>query len=89
GTPMMTYPIATNTWFYVFIQQTGKKNVTQHTQTITINTSGFLTNNYKKPKKPKKKTAPGGDEPTHPQPTPARVYWGDHHPGRGKKPQKT
>ncbi|VFS63807.1 Small protein A precursor [Kluyvera cryocrescens] len=44
GTPMMTDPFGTNTWFYVFRQQPGHEKVTQQTLTLTFNSSGVLTN---------------------------------------------
>jgi outer membrane protein assembly factor BamE len=40
GTPMMSDPFGTNTWFYVFRQQPGHEEVTQQTLTLTFNSSG-------------------------------------------------
>jgi outer membrane protein assembly factor BamE len=48
GTPMMSDPFGTNTWFYVFRQQPGEK-VTQQTLTLTFNSGGVLTNIDNKP----------------------------------------
>ena len=44
GTPLMSDPFGTNTWFYVFRQQPGHEGVTQQTLTLTFNSSGVLTN---------------------------------------------
>ncbi|MFJ2974121.1 outer membrane protein assembly factor BamE [Kluyvera sp. NPDC087067] len=49
GTPMMTDPFGTSTWFYVFRQQPGHEKVTQQTLTLTFNSSGILTNIDNKP----------------------------------------
>jgi outer membrane protein assembly factor BamE len=49
GTPMMSDPFGTNTWFYVFRQQPGHESVTQQTLTLTFNSSGALTNIDNKP----------------------------------------
>ncbi|MGO3449206.1 MAG: outer membrane protein assembly factor BamE [Kluyvera intermedia] len=49
GTPMMTDPFGTSTWFYVFRQQPGHEKVTQQTLTLTFNSSGVLTNIDNKP----------------------------------------
>lgn len=49
GTPMMTDPFGTSTWFYVFRQQPGHEAVTQQTLTLTFNSSGVLTNIDNKP----------------------------------------
>ncbi|MFV4777122.1 outer membrane protein assembly factor BamE [Citrobacter portucalensis] len=49
GTPMMSDPFGTNTWFYVFRQQPGHEGVTQQTLTLTFNSSGVLTNIDNKP----------------------------------------
>nr|MDU5620933.1 outer membrane protein assembly factor BamE [Klebsiella michiganensis] len=49
GTPMMSDPFGTNTWFYVFRQQPGHEKVTQQTLTLTFNSSGVLTNIDNKP----------------------------------------
>ncbi|BBQ82691.1 MULTISPECIES: outer membrane protein assembly factor BamE [Enterobacteriaceae] len=49
GTPMMTDPFGTNTWFYVFRQQPGHEAATQQTLTLTFNSSGVLTNIDNKP----------------------------------------
>ena len=40
GTPLMSDPFGTNTWFYVFRQQPGHEGVTQQTLTLTFNSSG-------------------------------------------------
>jgi outer membrane protein assembly factor BamE (lipoprotein component of BamABCDE complex) len=40
GTPMMSDPFGTNTWFYVFRQQPGHEDVTQQTLTLTFNSAG-------------------------------------------------
>jgi outer membrane protein assembly factor BamE len=48
GTPMMSDPFGTNTWFYVFRQQPGMK-MTQQTLTLTFNSGGVLTNIDNKP----------------------------------------
>ncbi|ABU75921.1 outer membrane protein assembly factor BamE [Cronobacter sakazakii] len=50
GTPMMTDPFGSNTWFYVFRQQPGHEDVTQQTLTLTFNSNGVLTNMDNKPK---------------------------------------
>ncbi len=49
GTPMMTDPFGTSTWFYVFRQQPGHEKVTQQTLTLSFNSSGVLTNIDNKP----------------------------------------
>ena len=49
GTPLMSDPFGTNTWFYVFRQQPGHEGVTQQTLTLTFNSSGVLTNIDNKP----------------------------------------
>lgn len=49
GTPMMTDPFGTNTWFYVFRQEPGHQKVTQQTLTLTFNSGGVLTNIDNKP----------------------------------------
>ncbi|EFH8991123.1 outer membrane protein assembly factor BamE [Escherichia coli] len=51
GTPLMSDPFGTNTWFYVFRQQPGHEGVTQQTLTLTLtfNSSGVLTNIDNKP----------------------------------------
>ena len=49
GTPMMSDPFGTNTWFYVFRQQPGHEKITQQTLTLTFNSSGVLTNIDNKP----------------------------------------
>ena len=49
GTPMMTDPFGTSTWFYFFRQQPGHEKVTQQTLTLTFNSSGVLTNIDNKP----------------------------------------
>lgn len=50
GTPMMSDPFGTNTWFYVFRQEPGHEKATQQTLTLTFNSSGILTNIDNKPK---------------------------------------
>ena len=49
GTPMMSDPFGTNTWFYVFRQQPGHEDVTQQTLTLTFSSAGVLTNIDNKP----------------------------------------
>lgn len=49
GTPMMTDPFGSSTWFYVFRQEPSHEPVTQQTLTLTFNSSGVLTNVYNKP----------------------------------------
>ncbi|WPM84196.1 outer membrane protein assembly factor BamE [Apirhabdus apintestini] len=49
GTPMMTDPFGSNTWFYIFRQQPGHEDVTQQTLTLTFDSSGVLTNIDNKP----------------------------------------
>ncbi|MCL7653457.1 outer membrane protein assembly factor BamE, partial [Klebsiella pneumoniae] len=49
GTPMMTDPFGTNTWFYVFRQEPGHQKGTQQTRTRTFNSGGVLTNIDNKP----------------------------------------
>jgi outer membrane protein assembly factor BamE (lipoprotein component of BamABCDE complex) len=49
GTPMMSDPFGTNTWFYVFRQEPGHQKVTQQTLTLTFNSGGVLTNIDNKP----------------------------------------
>ena len=49
GTPMMSDPFGTNTWFYVFRQEPGHEKVTQQTLTLTFNSGGVLTNIDNKP----------------------------------------
>ena len=44
GTPMMTDPFGSSTWFYVFRQQPGHEDITQQTLTLTFNSGGVLTN---------------------------------------------
>lgn len=43
GTPMLQDPFGTQTWFYVFRQQTGHEGITQQTLTLTFNSAGVLT----------------------------------------------
>ena len=47
GTPMMSDPFGTNTWFYVFRQKPGHEDATQ--QTLTFSSAGVLTNIDNKP----------------------------------------
>ncbi|AGN85288.1 MULTISPECIES: outer membrane protein assembly factor BamE [Enterobacteriaceae] len=49
GTPMMTDPFGSNTWFYVFRQQPGHEDVSQQTLTLTFSSNGVLTNMDNKP----------------------------------------
>ena len=49
GTPMMSDPFGSSTWFYVFRQQPGHEKVTQQTLTLTFNSGGVLTNIDNKP----------------------------------------
>lgn len=49
GTPMVTDPFGTNTWFYIFREQPGHEKVTQQTLTLTFDSSGVLTNIDNKP----------------------------------------
>lgn len=49
GTPMMSDPFGTNTWFYVFRQQPGHEETTQQTLTLTFNSNSVLTNIDNKP----------------------------------------
>ncbi|MDF7680690.1 outer membrane protein assembly factor BamE [Enterobacteriaceae bacterium ESL0689] len=49
GTPMMSDPFGTNTWFYVFRQQPGHEEITQQTLTLTFNGDGVLTHIDNKP----------------------------------------
>lgn len=49
GTPMMRDPFGSNTWYYVFRQEPGHEAVTQHTLTLTFDSSGVLTNIDNKP----------------------------------------
>lgn len=49
GTPMMSDPFSSNTWYYVFRQQPGHEKVTQQTLTLTFDSSGVLTNIDNKP----------------------------------------
>jgi|SRR5471030_459416 len=44
GTPMMSDPFGTSTWFYIFRRQPGHEPVTQQTVILTFNDSGVLTN---------------------------------------------
>lgn len=49
GTPLMTDPFGTNTWYYVFRQQPGHEPVTQETLTLTFDGNGILTSVVNKP----------------------------------------
>ncbi|MDU1923410.1 outer membrane protein assembly factor BamE, partial [Enterobacter sp.] len=49
GTPMMSDPFGTNTWFYVFRQKPGHEDATQQTLTLTFSSAGVLTNIDNKP----------------------------------------
>jgi outer membrane protein assembly factor BamE len=44
GTPMMSDPFGSSTWFYIFRRQPGHEPVTQQTVILTFNDSGVLTN---------------------------------------------
>ncbi|VEB71448.1 Small protein A precursor [Providencia rustigianii] len=43
GTPMMTDPFGSQTWFYVFRQELGHDPVKQETLTLTFDRTGILT----------------------------------------------
>ncbi|OTA19418.1 Small protein A [Xenorhabdus beddingii] len=43
GTPMLTDPFGSQTWYYVFRQQPGHEKVTQETLTLTFDSQGVLT----------------------------------------------
>ncbi|UNH29826.1 outer membrane protein assembly factor BamE [Moellerella wisconsensis] len=43
GSPMLTDPFGTQTWYYVFRQELGHDPVTQETLTLTFDNSGVLT----------------------------------------------
>lgn len=49
GTPMMQDPFGTQTWFYLFRQEIGRKTVTQETLTLTFDDAGILTDIQNKP----------------------------------------
>ncbi|TXE53089.1 outer membrane protein assembly factor BamE [Serratia ureilytica] len=49
GTPMLQDPFGTQTWFYVFRQQPGHEDITQHTLTLTFDSAGVLTDIQNKP----------------------------------------
>ncbi|HBK4689803.1 outer membrane protein assembly factor BamE [Serratia marcescens] len=49
GTPMLQDPFGTQTWFYVFRQQPGHKDITQQTLTLTFDSAGVLTDIQNKP----------------------------------------
>lgn len=49
GTPMLQDPFGTQTWFYVFRQQSSHKDITQQTLTLTFNSAGVLTDIQNKP----------------------------------------
>lgn len=49
GTPMLTDPFGSNTWYYVFRQQFGHKKAKQQTLTLTFNNTDVLTNIDNKP----------------------------------------
>jgi len=42
GSPMLTDPFGTQTWFYIFRQQVGHEKVKQQTLTLKFNQSGQL-----------------------------------------------
>lgn len=42
GTPMMSDPFGTNTWFYVFRQKPGHEDATQQTLTLTFSSAGVF-----------------------------------------------
>lgn len=43
GTPMITDPFGSNTWYYIFRRELGHKVVMQQTLTLTFNSSDVLT----------------------------------------------
>ncbi|PHM63220.1 outer membrane protein assembly factor BamE [Xenorhabdus ishibashii] len=43
GTPMLTDPFGSQTWYYVFRQQPGHGKATQETLTLTFDNQGVLT----------------------------------------------
>lgn len=43
GTPMMTDPFGSQTWYYIFRQELGHDPVQQETLTLTFDQSGILT----------------------------------------------
>ncbi|WP_237386100.1 outer membrane protein assembly factor BamE [Xenorhabdus sp. Sc-CR9] len=43
GTPMLTDPFGSQTWYYVFRQQPGHEKVSQETLTLSFDNSGILT----------------------------------------------
>lgn len=43
GSPMLTDPFGTQTWYYVFRQELGHDPVTQETLTLTFDNNGVLT----------------------------------------------
>ncbi len=50
GTPMMSDPFGSNTWYYVFREQPGHENVKQQTLTLTFDSNDTLTHIENKPK---------------------------------------
>ncbi|PHM46292.1 outer membrane biogenesis protein BamE [Xenorhabdus mauleonii] len=44
GTPMLTDPFGSQTWYYVFRQQPGHEKATQETLTLSFDSNGTLTN---------------------------------------------
>lgn len=49
GTPLLTDPFGSNTWYYIFRQQPGHQAVKQQTLTLTFSEDGILTNIENKP----------------------------------------
>ncbi|WP_333617472.1 outer membrane protein assembly factor BamE [Mixta calida] len=49
GTPMISDPFGSNTWYYVFRQQPGHEKVSQQTLTLTFDSNSVLTNIDNKP----------------------------------------
>ncbi|WP_340615647.1 outer membrane protein assembly factor BamE [Xenorhabdus entomophaga] len=43
GTPMLTDPFGSQTWYYIFRQQPGHEKATQETLTLTFDGKGALT----------------------------------------------
>ncbi|MDX7989143.1 outer membrane protein assembly factor BamE [Xenorhabdus sp. 12] len=43
GTPMLTDPFGSQTWYYVFRQQPGHEKATQETLTLSFDSNGILT----------------------------------------------
>jgi outer membrane protein assembly factor BamE len=42
GTPMLTDPFGTQTWYYIFRQQPGNNKLKQETLTLTFDSNGVL-----------------------------------------------